>query len=382
MKRFMIITVALLTAVFMAIGCAAPQPSPAEAQTQPAAGTQPTAETQPAETKPAETQPAEKPMIALVVNQRSGDSGPIDSMFAGADLAEKELGVTVKRLESEDPAAYEEDLRAMAKAGYQLIICTFPPMVEAAKVVAQEYPDVKFAGIFQYVNVDGFSLENYWDTEFRGEECFYVLGAMAATLTQSNKIGYLGGNESVGVYEAANGYMRGAKSVNPDITVDFMVVGSYEDPAKAKEISLAMIDKGVDVLQTDCGNSQVGVIEAAAERGVYVAGDVADNFNLCPAGFFSTCGVNFGANVYTAIETFLDGTFPGGTHSFMTLQTGAYFVPLEVLDKLQEANPDQAEKIENVRKVAQETIDKINAGEIVVAYDETRPDWDRIKNEQ
>ena len=153
----------------------------------------------------------EEPMVALVVNQRSGDSGPIDSMFAGADRAEEDFGITVKRLESEDPAAYEEDLRAMAKAGYQLIICTFAPMVEAAKVVAQEYPDVKFAGIFQYVNVDGFTLDNYWDTEFRGEECTYVLGAMAATLTSTNKIGYVGGNESVGVYEAANGYMRGAK---------------------------------------------------------------------------------------------------------------------------------------------------------------------------
>jgi basic membrane protein A len=340
------------------------------------AGCQPKAE------EPATSEDAAKDVkIALISNQRSGDLGPVDAMIAGAKRVEEEFGVTVKTLESTDAAAYEEDIRAMAKEGYNLIITTFPPMTEATKAVAKDYPDVKFAAIFQYINVDGQTVENVWDTEYRGEECTYVLGAMAATLSENNMIGYISGDESSGVCEAANGYMRGAKAANPDITVEFMSVDNYEDPAKAKEIANAMIAKGVDVLQTDAGNSQVGVIEAAKEAGVYVAGDVSNNFDLCPNGFFSYLGIDFGENVYQACKYFIEGNFPGGTHGIMNIASNTYFINFEVLEKLKANLPDKADKIDAARKMGEEVIAKIKSGELVIEQDLEMPSWERIKAE-
>lgn len=319
--------------------------------------------------------------IVLISNQRSGDLGPVDAMFAGAKRVEQDFGVTVKTLESADAAAYEEDIRAMAKEGYDLILTTFPPMTEATKAVATDYPDIMFGAIFQYINVDSASFPNVWDTEYRGEECTYVLGTMAAKLTQSNKIGYISGDEAASVCEACNGFMRGALAANPDIEVEFMSVGSYEDPAKAKEIANAMIADGVDVIQTDAGNSQVGVIEAAKEAGIFVSGDVSDNTELYPDGFFGYLGIDFGENVYLACKQFIEGNFPGGQHGYMNIASGTYFVDFDLLSALKDKLPDKADKIEAAITAGTDVYNKIKSGEITVEYDITAPSWDRIKSE-
>ncbi|MBQ3277459.1 MAG: BMP family ABC transporter substrate-binding protein [Oscillospiraceae bacterium] len=325
---------------------------------------------------------AEEPSykIVLISNQKSGDMGPVDAMFAGAKRAEADFGVTIKTMEVTDAASYEEEIRAMAKEGYDLILTTFPPMTEATKAVAKDYPDVKFCGIFQYINVDGETYPNVWDTEYRGEECTYVTGAIAAALSDSGILGYISGDEAAGVCEACSGFMQGALSVNPDIEVKFMAVNSYEDPAKAKEIANAMIAQGVDVFQTDAGNSQIGVIEAANEASKFVSGDVSDNSALCPDGFYSYVGIDFGENVYLAVKHLLAGDYPGGEHGFMNIASGTYFVDLSLLDNLAKRLPDQAEKFAAAKAAGQAAIDGIQSGDITVVHDIEMPSLDRVKN--
>ena len=322
----------------------------------------------------------EAPKIVLISNQKSGDLGPVDAMFEGAARAEADFGVTVTTMAVTDAASYEEEIRAMAKEGYDLILTTFSPMTEATKAVAADYPDVKFAAIFQNINVDGETYANVWDTEYRGEECTYVTGAIAATLSESGVLGYISGDEASGVCEAASGFMQGALSVNPDVDVKFMSVNSYEDPAKAKEIANAMIAEGVDAIQTDAGNSQIGVIEAANEAGIYVSGDVSDNSALCPNGFYAYMGIDFGENVYQAIKYFVEDSFPGGEHGYMNIASGTYYVDLTLLDALAEALPEKAETIAAAREVGEKAIEAIQNGEIEVVHDIEPPSMDRVRN--
>ncbi len=318
--------------------------------------------------------------IALICNQKSGDLGPIDSMFAGAKRAEEDFGVSVKTLEVTDAASYEEEIRAMAKEGYDLILTTFSPMAEATKAVAADYPDVKFCAIFQNINVDGASYPNVWDTEYRGEECTFVTGVIAATLSESGILGYISGDQSAGVCEACSGFMQGAYYANPDIDVKFMSVDSYEDPAKAKEIANAMISEGVDAFQTDCGSSQLGVIEAASEGSVYVSGDVSDNSAMHPNGFFSYMGINFGENVYLAVKNLVEGTYPGGEHGYMNIASGTYFVDTTLLDTLAENLPEKAETIRAAKAAGEATIAGIKDGSIEVVHDIEQPSLERVKN--
>lgn len=318
--------------------------------------------------------------ICLISNQASGDLGPVDAFIAGAERAEAEFGVDVKIIESLDAAGYEEDIRAMAKDGYDLILTTFPPMQEATLAVAKDYPEVMFAAIFQTQNKEG-SYDNIWSTEYLGSECTYALGCLAATITATGKVGYVSGDEAAAVCDACNGFMRGVHNTNPDAEVLFVSVNSYEDPAKAKEIANAMIAEGVDFIQTDCSASQLGVIEAAAEAGIYVSGDVSDNAALYPDGFVSYLGIDFGQNVYLAIKYFLEDSFPGGEQGVMNLSCGTYFVDTTVIDNIVAANPDKAEVLNAGKAVVEDVSAKIVSGEITVESDLTAPSWDRIKAE-
>ena len=318
------------------------------------------------------------------------ENGPVDTTFDffGHKLALPVMAGPVAAMQLHygdhyDDLTYNDLLvEGCAKAG----ILAFtgdglnPAVMEGAtKAVAADYPDVKFAAVFQNINVDGESYPNVWDTEYRGEECTYVTGVIAATLSESGILGYISGDQAAGVCEACSGFMQGAPSVDPDVDVKFMSVDSYEDPAKAKEIANAMINAGVDAFQTDAGNSQIGVIEAANEAGVYVSGDVSDNSALCPDGFYAYMGIDFGENIYLAVKQLVEGNFPGGEHGYMNIASGTYFVDTALLDALAEKMPEKADKFQAAKEAGEAAMAGIKDGSIQVVHDIELPDLDRVK---
>ena len=107
--------------------------------------------------------------VALIVNQRFGDQSSVDIIAAGVDKAAEEFGLEVKKLESTSTASHEDDIRSLAREGYDLIITTFPQMSEATLTVAKEYPDIKFAAIYQYINGQETEADNVWSSEYHGE---------------------------------------------------------------------------------------------------------------------------------------------------------------------------------------------------------------------
>ena len=73
------------------------------------------------------------------------------------------------------------------------------------------------------------------------------------------------------IHRFATGYEEGAKSVNPDIDVVVNYVGvtdhAWNNPGKGKELSLAQIEKGADVIFTAAGNSGLGAFDAVEQYG-------------------------------------------------------------------------------------------------------------------
>lgn len=214
--------------------------------------------------------------VALVVNQKFGDKASMDDLASGADQAAEDFGVEIAKVESQDASRYEEDIRAMADQGYDMIVTTYAYMTDATKLVAKEYPDTKFSAIFQTINDGEEKYDNVWDTEFHGEGAFYLGGYIAGLLTKTDHVGFVVGAEEPTPNAEGNGFMMGVLASNPDAKVEFSYVGSYEDPATAKEVTSAMISQGCDVIQTDSGASNAGVVEACQEAGVLCAGEITD----------------------------------------------------------------------------------------------------------
>jgi len=150
---------------------------------------------------------------------------------------------------------------------------------EAVRRVASDYPAIAFVfGSGGGPAEPNFSVFDNWI-----HEPAYLSGMLAGGLTKSNVIGVVGGMPVPEVNRIVNAFIAGAKEVNPNVDVKTSFINSWFDPAAAKEAALAQVDAGADVLFAE----RFGVIEAAAEKGLYAFGNMSDQISLAPKNVVS-----------------------------------------------------------------------------------------------
>src|SRR6266496_5846081 len=213
-------------------------------------------------------------------------------------------------------------MRAFAERGYDLIIGVGFAQAPIMEQVAREYPNIHFA------IVDGVSnLPNVASLVFKEHEGSYLVGILAAKTTKTGTIGFLGGMDIGLIHRFEVGYEEGARSVNPHIRVIQNYVGvtdaAWNNPGKGKEIALAQISKGADVIFAAAGNSGLGAFDAVEQQGKqngrathFVIG-VDSNQNMVKPGFVLTSMVKRVDNaVYNIVKDVVDRKFQGGFHVF------------------------------------------------------------------
>lgn len=214
-----------------------------------------------------------KKKIALLID-RAGTQVFILSMIDGLNDAAAKYGFEAIVAESADAAAYEDNARALLEEGVDLIIGGSWQPGEAINVVATEFPDAT-----DYALLDAeVEAENVKCISFREQESAYLVGKMAAMVTDKddNIFGAVHVNQGVGSWKWRYGYMEGVKSIKPDATFIFNYVGSYNDPAKAKEFAIQQNAQGAKFINAACAGGDSGVFEAAKEKGFYTSGQDVD----------------------------------------------------------------------------------------------------------
>src|SRR4030095_9742195 len=176
------------------------------------------------------------------------------------------MDIVLRDIEPGNPTSIEPAMRAFAERGYDLIIGVGFAQQPIIETVAKEYPNIHFA------IVDGVSnLPNVASLVFKEHEGSYLVGMLAAKASKTGTIGFIGGMDIGLIHRFAVGYEEGAHSVNPQIRVVKNYVGvtdaAWNNPGKGKEIAMAQIGKGADVLFTAAGNSGLGAFDAVEQQG-------------------------------------------------------------------------------------------------------------------
>lgn len=242
--------------------------------------------------------------------------------------------------------AYEGAQKACEKYGYEL---AYTENLE----VAETYPDTKFI----CTEADA-SADNVASYVMACEQTAYVEGIIAASTSESGKLGAIGPIPGDSLVKIINGYEDGAKSVNPDIEVQTAWTNSFVDTQLAQEAAKAMIDNGVDVIKhcaNACGN---GAMTAAVEAGIWCQGDSYDQSSLAPDNILDSAIYNLDVVIDTALGSVADGSFEGDVYN-LGMADGAVEVLLS--DNLSD----------DVKATAQDAIDKIISGELEVERDYT-----------
>ena len=216
----------------------------------------------------------DKLMVAFVSDQALDASEWLINLVSGVnEFQQQNSDVEIKMVEAKTANEYEPKIRSIAQAGYDVIITTYASTAEATIAVANDYPQIKFGSldgtidsISQYKNIEEFGLNR--------TETAYLAGVVAASESESNTVGIVGGMDEPVINAIIAGWQQGLVSVNPDIKDYVSYAGTWTDPTKGKDLGLALVDKGCDVIAAAAGGTGVGTAQAAAVRGVnFVAWD-------------------------------------------------------------------------------------------------------------
>lgn len=280
-----------------------------------------------------------------------GDKSFNDSAYKGLEKAKEDLGIEFKYVEPASPAEDEEFLRQYADADYDLIIATGFQMTEAAKAVAADYPDLKFAMIDDVID-----LPNVKSLTFKEEEGSFLVGALAAMMSKTGTIGFVGGMENPLIKKFQVGYEQGAKYVNPKIKVLSVYTtgpNPFNDPVRGKENAISEINQGADVVYHAAGGTGIGVIDAAKEKGVYAIGVDSDQDGVAPGTVLTSMIKRVDVAVYDTVKSVKDGDFKPGLTVYGVAENGVGMTDFKFTkEKI------GAEKIAKLDEIAKKIADK------------------------
>ena len=268
--------------------------------------------------------------VGLITPGSIADAAWNSGAFAGLQRIHDSLGLTVSHVEARTPAEQDEALRTYAAQGYQLVFAHGFEFQGPAERVSAEYPNTVFI-----VTSGSRAHGNVAPLIFRLEEASYLAGMVAGGLTRTNLIGFVGGIELPPIKAAYEGWVNGAKAVNPKVQSREIYLNSFDDAAAGREAALALIRVGADMFHHNADAAALGLFQAAKESpGIYVFGSNADQTALAPDRVVGSAIIDLPRAFLLVAQEVKAGTFQPKVESF-GLQSGVIrYVPNPNLNSL------------------------------------------------
>lgn len=289
------------------------------------------------------------------INDQSFNQG----VWEGLQVCEEEFGVEITYQESNDANDYTPNIETLIDEDCDLILAAGFNLGDAILEAAELNPDRQFA-IVDMAYEDG--PDNLVGLMFKAQEPSFLVGYIAGHMTETDHVGYVGGQESTLIIEFEAGYLAGvehaAKELDKEIKTTVQYVGDFSDAAKGKSIAANMFQQGADVIFHAAGGAGDGVIKAAEEADLWAIGVDRDQNDMAPDNVLTSAMKRADVAVYNIVQEMVENdNFPGGTNITNGLEDGETVGIAPTSDK--NVPPEILEKIDGI-------IEQIVAGEIEV----------------
>ena len=288
------------------VGCG----TPAAADTTPAATEDTTAAEGEAETEAATVAgiAAEDIKVGFVHVSDPSDMGYTYNHDLGTLAMKEALGLTddqiINKFNVPEGAECDTALRELVDAGCNIIFATSFGFEDYVKEVAAEYPEIQFchATGYQAAGSGLSNMHNYFASIY---EARYLAGIAAGLKTETNKLGYVAAFPFAEVISGYTAFYLGAKSVNPDVTMDIMYTNSWNDPTVEAQVAKALIEKGCDVVSQHSDSTAPAT--TAEDNGVWQVGYNNDMIDAAPNASLISARINWGIYVTEAVQAVING---------------------------------------------------------------------------
>jgi basic membrane protein A len=234
-----------------------------------------------------------------------------EGIYNGAQKWSQESGVTVAEFEVTNETQREQALRRMAEDGATIVIAVGFAQAPALEIVADEFPDTKFAIIDAVVDKP-----NVQSIVFKEHEGSFLVGILAAMASKTGSVGFVGGMDIPLIRRFGCGYSQGVKYANPGATVYENMTGTtpaaWNDPTKGGELARSQFDRGADVVYAAAGATGTGVLQAAADLGKLSIGVDSNQNYLHPGSVLTSMLKRVDVAAYNTFKTAADGTWAPG----------------------------------------------------------------------
>jgi len=205
---------------------------------------------------------------------------------------------------NEGPDA-ERSIEQLVRTGHKLIYTTSFGFMDATAKVAKKYPNVMFEHATGYKRDK--NLATYSGRFYEGR---YIQGQIAAKMSKSGTIGYIGSFPIPEVVSGINAMMLGAQSVRADMKVKIIWVNTWYDPGKEAAAARALADQGADILAQHTDSA--AAMQFANERGIFAFGQDSDQIKFGPKAQLTAIVNNWTPYYSDRIKLALEGKWATG----------------------------------------------------------------------
>ncbi len=196
----------------------------------------------------------------------------------------------------------ERAIEQLVRAGNKLIFTTSFGYMEPTLKVAKKYPNVHFehaTGYKRDANMSSYSARWY-----QGR---YIQGIIAAKMSKSGVLGYIGSFPIPEVVSGINSTILGAQTINPNIKVKIIWANSWFDPGKEADAAKALLDQGADVIMQHTDSP--AAMQVASERGKLAFGQDSEMIKFGPKAQLTSILDTWAPYYIARVKAELDGSW-------------------------------------------------------------------------
>lgn len=232
-----------------------------------------------------------------------GDKSFNDSAYHGLLRSQSDLGAYIKVLQSKSAADYQPNLTVLSEARFNMIYAIGFLMSDDLGQVSQQFPQQQFAIIDAVV-----PSPNVVSITFKEEDGSFLAGAVAAMVSKTHHVAFIGGIDIPLIRKFEAGYVAGVHEIDPSARVDVKYAGSFDDVPTGKELANLLFNDGADIIYTAAGKVGLGAIDAARTRppGYYIIGVDNDQDAMAPGKILTSMVKHVDVAVYDVAKGVLN----------------------------------------------------------------------------
>lgn len=242
--------------------------------------------------------------VGMVMMASRDDGTWGQSGYEGLLALQKRPGIETAIFHSLPASEWIPTFRRLASEGYDLILGHGGELSTSIRKVAEEYPNTLFAC------VNGLNtLPNLASFTFRDEQLGFLAGWLAARMSRTGCIAFVGGRELPSTRRQALGFLQAAGENDVKGQVEFL--GSFDDGAKAHQVALNLAQAGADIFYYYLKTAEAGLLDACREMSLHAIGAIRDHIAHAPEVFYACTLQNPGRLHQIAGELALKGELQG-----------------------------------------------------------------------